>query len=202
MIQVYGTSLSGNCHKVRMILEALKLPYAWTEIDSGRGETRAPEFLARNPNGKVPVLEPEPGVYLPESNAILFYLAEGSPLVPSDRLARARVLAWLFFEQYSHEPFIAVARFLRRFHPDPSSQRVLAESKLAGGYRALEVMEEHLSREPFMVGGRYTIADIALYAYTHVADDGGFDLSRFPAINAWLARVAAQPGYVAMAAAA
>ncbi|HEY2862921.1 MAG TPA: glutathione S-transferase family protein [Casimicrobiaceae bacterium] len=202
MIKVYGMSLSGNCHKVRMILEALQLPYAWIEIDPGLGETRTAEFLARNPNGKVPVLEPEPGVYLAESNAILFYLAEGSPLVPSDRLARARVLAWLFFEQYSHEPFIAVARFLRRFHPDPSSQHALAESKLAGGYRALEVMEGQLTREPFMVGGHYTIADIALYAYTHVADEGGFDLSRFPAINTWLVRVAAQPGYVAMAAAA
>jgi glutathione S-transferase len=199
MIKVYGTSLSGNCHKVRMALEALHLPYAWTEIDSSKGETRTPEFLAKNPNGKVPVVELEPGVYLPESNAILCYFADASPLMPADRLLRARVLAWLFFEQYSHEPFIAVARYLRLFHPDPPSQRELAESKLPGGYRALEVMEKALADEPFLVDGRYTIADIGLYAYTHVASDGGFDLSRFPAVRAWLARVAAQPGYVAMA---
>lgn len=199
MIKVYGTSLSGNCHKVRMALEALHLPYSWIEIDSSKGETRTPEFLARNPNGKVPVAELEPGVYLPESNAILCYLADSSPLIPADRLLRARVLQWLFFEQYSHEPFIAVARYLRLFHPDPPSQRALAESKLPGGYRALEVMEKALADEPFLVDGRYTIADIGLYAYTHVASDGGFDLSRFPAIRAWLARVAAQPGYVAMA---
>ena len=114
-------------------------------------------------NGKVPVLEIEPGVYLPESNAIICYLADESALMPSDRLSRARVLAWLFFEQYSHEPYIAVARFLCRFHPDPSSQRALAESKLPGGYRALEVMEKELGKEPFLVGRRYTVADIALY---------------------------------------
>jgi glutathione S-transferase len=198
MMRVYGTSDSGNCHKVRMTLEALKLPYEWTEIDSTKGETRTALFLVMNPNGKVPVLEIEPGNCLPESDAILFYLAEGTPLLPSERLARARVLQWMFFEQYSHEPYIAVARFLRRFHPDPASQRELAESKLAGGYRALEVMEKHLERNPFFVGGRYSIADIALYGYTHVANEGGFDLERFPAVRAWLARVQGQPGYVGM----
>jgi len=200
MIKVYGMSLSGNCHKVRMVLEALHLPYAWNEIDSSKGETRTPEFLARNPNGKVPVVELEPGVYLPESNAIICYLADGSPLMPDDRLLRARVLQWLFFEQYSHEPYIAVARFLCRFHPNPPSQRALVESKMPGGYRALEVIEKALADAPFLVGGRYTIADIGLYAYTHVADEGGFDLARFPAIRSWLSRVAAQPGYVAMVA--
>jgi glutathione S-transferase len=183
-----------------MALEALHLPYAWTEIDSSKGETRTPEFLARNPNGKVPVVELEPGVYLPESNAIICYLADASPLMPSDRLLRARVLSWLFFEQYSHEPYIAVARFLCRFHADPPSQRALLESKMPGGYRALEVLEKALADAPFLVGGRYTLADIALYAYTHVADEGGFDLARFPAIRSWLSRVAAQPGYVPMVA--
>ena len=200
MIKVYGTSMSGNCHKVRMVLEALRLAYQWFEIDPGKGETRTSEFLGRNPNGKVPVVELEPGVYLPESNAIIWYLAEGSPLLPDDRLSRARVLAWLFFEQYSHEPYIAVARYLCLFHPDPPSQRALVESKMPGGYRALEVMEKTLAGQPFLVDGRCTIADIGLYAYTHVASDGGFDLSRFPAIRAWLERVAAQPGYVAMVA--
>jgi glutathione S-transferase len=201
MLKVHGMSASGNCHKVRMVLEALRLPYAWNEVDTRSGATRAPEFLAMNPNGKVPVLEIEPGVYLPESNAIIFYLADETPLLPSDRLKRARVLQWMFFEQYSHEPYIAVARFLRRFHPDPESQRVLADSRMDGGYRALEVMEKHLAQGPFFVGGRYTIADIALYAYTHVAGDGGFDLARFPAVQAWLARVEAQSGYVRMRAA-
>ena len=198
MFRVYGMSASGNCHKVRMVLEALGLPYEWTEIDSVHGQTRTPDFLAKNPNGKVPVLEIEPGVFLPESNAILCYLADETPLLPTDRLERARVLQWLFFEQYSHEPYIAVARYLRRFHPDPASQRALAESKSDGGYRALAVMEHQLANEPFLAAGRYTIADIALYGYTHVAGEGGFDLARFPAVTAWLARVEAQPRYVRM----
>jgi glutathione S-transferase len=198
MLRVYGMSASGNCHKVRMALEALGRPYAWTEVDPAGGDTRKPEFLAMNPNGKVPVLEIESGTFLPESNAILWYLADGTSLLPTDALPRARALQWMFFEQYSHEPYLAVARYLRKFHPDPESQRALAESKLNGGYRALEVMEGHLVREPFFVGGRYSIADIALYAYTHVAGEGGFDLERFSAVRAWLKRVTGQRGYVAM----
>ena len=198
MLRVYGMSVSGNCHKVRMALEALGRPYAWTEIDTGRGQTRTPEFLAMNANGRAPVLEIEPGTYLSESNAILWYLADGTALVPSGALPRARVLQWLFFEQYSHEPYIAVARYLRKFHPDPTAQRALADSKMSGGYRALEVMEGELAQEAYFVGGRYSIADLALYAYTHVAGDGGFNLERFPAVRAWLRRVEGQPGYVAM----
>jgi glutathione S-transferase len=200
MFRVYGMSDSGNCHKVRMTLDALSRPYTWTEVDILRGVTRTPEFLAMNPNGKVPVLEIEPGSYLAESNAIIWYLADGTPLLPSGALERARVLQWLFFEQYSHEPYIAVARFLRKIHPDPGSQRALADSKLNGGYRALEVMEGQLARTPFFVGERYSIADVALYAYTHVAHEGGFDLGRFPAVRAWLDRMQAQPGCRAMAA--
>ena len=149
MVKVHGMSASGNCHKVRMVLEALKLPYVWHEVDTRSGATRTPAFLAMNPNGKVPVAEVEPGVFLPESNAIMYYLADGTPLLPSNRLKRARVMEWLFFEQYSHEPYIAVARFLRRFHPDPDSQRALADSRMDGGYRALGVMEAQLAREPF-----------------------------------------------------
>jgi glutathione S-transferase len=198
MFRVYGMSGSGNCHKVRMTLDALSLPYTWTEMDILGGVTRTPEFLAMNPNGKVPVLEIAPGTYLPESNAILWYLADGTALLPSAALERARVLQWLFFEQYSHEPYIAVARFLRKFHPDPGSQRALADSKMNGGYRALEVMDAQLARRPFFVGERHSIADIALYAYTHVAHEGGFDLERFPSVRAWLERVEAQPGCVAM----
>jgi glutathione S-transferase len=201
MVKVHGMSASGNCHKVRMVLEALKLPYVWHEVDTRSGATRTPAFLAMNPNGKVPVAEVEPGVFLPESNAIMYYLADGTPLLPSNRLKRARVMEWLFFEQYSHEPYIAVARFLRRFHPDPDSQRALADSRMDGGYRALGVMEAQLAREPFFVGGHYTIADIGLYAYTHVAPEGGFELARFPSVRTWLARVEAQPGYVKMSAA-
>jgi glutathione S-transferase len=198
MLRVYGMSSSGNCHKVRMTLEALARPYTWTEIDTRRGTTRTPEFLAMNPDGKVPVVEIEPGSYLAESNAILWYLAEGTPLLPSDSLQRARALQWLFFEQYSHEPYIAVARFLRKHHADPASQRALADSRMDGGYRALGVMEGHLEHTAFFVGERFTIADIALYAYTHVADDGGFDLERFPAVRAWLDRVSTQPGCTSM----
>ena len=198
MVKVYGMSASGNCHKVRMVLEALDQPYQWTEIDTVAGQTRTPEYLAMNANGKVPVLEIEPGVYLPESNAIICFLADGSVLMPTERLERARVLQWLFFEQYSHEPYIAVARFLRRFHPNPESQRALADSKMAGGNSALGVMEGHLRSHPFFVGGRYTIADVALFAYTHVAHEGGFDLARFPSVKAWLARVESQPGFVRM----
>src|SRR5258706_7264673 len=171
MLRVYGTSASGNCHKVRMTLEALARPYTWTEIDILRGTTRRPGFLAMNPNGKVPVLEIEPGTYLPESNAILWYLAEGTALLPSDPLRRAQVLQWLFFEQYSHEPYIAVARFLRKFHPDPESQRALADSKMSGGYPALEVLERRLAQERIFVGGRETNADHALHACSHVAKD-------------------------------
>jgi glutathione S-transferase len=152
-----------------------------------------------NPNSKVPLLEIEPGVWMAESNAITMYLADGSPLVPKIRLEHARALQWMFFEEYSHEPFIAVARYLNRSHPDPASQRKLAQSKFEGGYRALGVMEDQLQREPFLVDCGYSVAEIALYAYTHVAGEGGFDLDRYPAVRAWLARVEAQPGYVPMA---
>ena len=126
MLRVYGMSTSGNCHKVRMTLEALSRPYEWTEIDTVRGDTRTAEFLKMNPNGKAPVLEIEPGTYLAESNAILWHLASGTPLRPDNRIDRAEALQWMFFEQYSHEPYIAVARFLRKFHPEPQSQRALA----------------------------------------------------------------------------
>jgi glutathione S-transferase len=198
MFRVHGMAASGNCHKVRVTLDMLSLPYQWTEVDTVKGTTRTPEFLAMNPNGKIPVLEIEPGSYLPESNAIICYLAEGTRLMPSDRLGRARALQWMFFEQYSHEPYIAVARYLRKLHPDPESQRALADSKMEGGYRALQVMEGHLSRSLFFVDDRPTVADIALYAYTHAAADGGFELTRFPAVCAWLDRVASQPGCSAM----
>jgi len=196
MLTAYGNSDSGNCYKIKLVLEQLRIPYRWKETNSVGGETRTPEFLAKNPNGKVPLLELEDGVFLPESNAILCYLAEGSPLLPSGRLDRARVLQWMFFEQYSHEPYIAVARSILRYLPPDSPRRAELPRLRERGARALGVMEQHLAKEPFFAAGRYTIADIALYAYTHCAADGGFDLSEFPHIEAWLARVKAQPHHI------
>jgi glutathione S-transferase len=198
MFTVYGMSDSGNCYKVKLTLEQLALPYRWVEVDSARGETRTLKFLAMNSNGKVPLLSLEDGTFLPESNAILNYLAEGSRLLPSERLEHARVLQWMFFEQYSHEPYVAVARSIVRYHPPDSPRRAELPKLLERGNQALSVMEQHLRRVPFFPGNRYTIADIALYAYTHVAADGGFDLSDFPAVKTWVDRVRAQPRHVPM----
>ena len=198
MLTVYGMADSGNCYKVRLALEQLQLPYRWVEVDSTKGGTRTAEFLAMNPNGKVPTLQLENGAFLPESNAILSYLAEGTPLYPAGRLGRARGLQWMFFEQYSHEPYVAVARYIRRYLPEDSPRRAELPRLQDRGHQALGVMEQHLAREPYFAGGGYSIADIALYAYTHCAADGGFDLSRFPAVNAWLARVRAQPRHAPM----
>jgi len=199
MFTVYGTADSGNCYKVKLALEQLGLPYRWVEVDSTRGETRTAEFLARNPNGKVPTLELEDGAFLPESNAILHYLADGSALLPAGRLERARVLQWMFFEQYSHEPYVAVARSILRNTPPDSPRRAELPRLRERGHQALAVMEGHLARRPFFVGERYSIADIALYAYTHCAADGGFDLGRYPSVHAWLARVRTQPRHVPLA---
>ncbi|HZN85358.1 MAG TPA: glutathione S-transferase family protein [Burkholderiales bacterium] len=198
MVTVYGMADSGNCYKVKLALETLALPYRWVEVDSTKGGTRTPEFLARNPNGKVPTLQLEDGSHLPESNAILFYLADGTPLLPGDRAGRARVLQWMFFEQYSHEPYVAVARFILRYLPAGTPRRAELPRLQERGHQALAVMEQHLAQAPWFAGGRYTVADIALYAYTHCAADGGFDLARYPAVAAWLARVKAQPGHVAL----
>ena len=196
MLTVYGMADSGNCYKVKLALEQLKLPYRWVEVSTTKGETRTGEFLARNPNGQVPTLQLEDGQYLPESGAILCYLAEGTPLLPADRLERARVLQWMFFEQYSHEPCIAVARAILRYQPPDSPRRAELPRLQERGHKSLGVMQQHLAREPFFAGGSYSVADIALYAYTHCAADGGFELARYPAIVAWLARVRAQPRHV------
>jgi glutathione S-transferase len=195
---VYGMSSSGNCYKVRLLLEQLRMPYTWIEIDTRSGRTRSAEYLQKNPNGRVPLLELEPGQYLAESDAILYYLAEGTPFWPAQRRARAEVLQWMFFEQYSHEPFIAVARFICAFLPPDHARRAELPQLHERGARALAVMEQHLRGCRFLVADRYTIADIALYAYTHAAGDGGFDLRAYPAIDEWLGRVEAQPGYVPM----
>ena len=190
--------VSGNCYKVRLC--ARQAGFALTLKDYGLhdGATRQPEFLARNPNGRVPMLELDDGRCLPESGAILWYIAEGSPLIPADRWDRAEMLQWMFFEQYSHEPYVAVARFWLKFAPaaEMAKKQHLVPEWHAKGNAALGVMESHLAKRDWFAAGRYTIADIALYGYTHSAADGGFDLGAYPAVSAWLARVAAQPGHV------
>ncbi|SAK41160.1 glutathione S-transferase [Caballeronia hypogeia] len=194
--QVHGVSPSGNCYKVRLALEQLGLPYVWHEVDMMHGATRTDDFKKLNPNGKVPVLVIDDKTTLTESDAILCYLAEGTPLMPAERLERAQVLQWMFFEQYSHEPHIAVARFILQFQKRTDDPRL--PEKIAGSYRALDVMEQHLATRTFFVGERYTVADIALYAYTHVAAEANVDLARYPAIRAWLDRVRGQPRHVEM----
>ena len=194
MYKVYGMSSSGNCYKVRLLLTQLGETFEWIEVSTLKKQTRTPEFLKLNPNGKVPLLQLPDGRLLPESNAILCYLAEGSAYLPADRWLRAEVLQWLFWEQYSHEPYIATARFILHFVKDPDEPSL--PLKRERGYQALAVMEQHLSHRAFFVCETYTVADLALYAYTHVAHQGGFDLARFPAVQAWLGRVAAQPRHL------
>jgi glutathione S-transferase len=198
-VRLHDYLLSGNGYKVRLLLTQLGIPFQRIEYDITRDETRTPAFLENvNANGRIPVLETEEGTLLPESNAILFFLAEGTPFLPDDRLEKARTLQWMFFEQYSHEPNIAVARaWLHVFDVEMTEERRAAlETRQKLGYDALGVMEEHLKSNDYFAGGRYSVADIALYAYTHVADEGGFDLGCYPAILAWLERVSSQPGYI------
>lgn len=198
MYKVYGDYRSGNCYKVQMILDLLSLPYQWVAVDILNGETQTEAFLEKNPNGKIPVLELDDGTCLWESNAILNFLAEGTSLLPTEPRLRTQVLQWQFFEQYSHEPYVAVARFIKLYQNMSAEREKEYERCLVLGYRGLKVMERQLQRTDFLVGDSFTIADIALYAYTHVAAEGGFDLTDFPAIRAWLARVASQPKHVPM----
>jgi glutathione S-transferase len=195
-MKLYDSTDSGNAYKVRLALAHLNLPFERIELNTDNGETRTPSYLAKNPNGKVPALELASGEILCESNAILFYLATGTALLPADDLDRARVLQWMFFEQYSHEPYIAVSRHVIKHLELSDERRALLESKREPGRKALGVMEGHLESRGFFVAEQFSIADIALYAYTHVADEGGFDLTDYPAIRAWLARVGSQPGHV------
>lgn len=198
MLKVYGDYRSGNCYKVKLMLNLLGIPYEWIAIDILKGETQTEAFLAKNPNGKIPVLEFEDGTCLWESNAILNYLANDSQFLPTEPRLRTQVLQWQFFEQYSHEPSIAVARFIRLYQNMPEERLAEYQRCHVMGYKALKVMERQLQNTPYLVGEQYSIADIALYAYTHVADEGGFDLSNFPSIRMWLDRVASQPGHVGM----
>jgi glutathione S-transferase len=194
MISVYGYTPSGNCWKVGTILRLTGKPFRWVEVDSNAGETRTPEFLARNPVGKIPVAELEDGTVLIESNAILGHFAEGTAYLPPAGLPRTRVYEWLFFEQYSHEPYIAVARNIVAFLRQEKEQATRLEQCRVGGERALGVMEKRLSSHDWLTDDGPTIADIALCAYTQVADEGGFDLARWPGVSAWLGRMRALPG--------
>ena len=195
MVRLYDFLPSGNGYKVRLLLRQLSIPYELIEMDITRGETRTPGFLAKNPNGRIPLIELDDGRFLAESGAILFYFAEGTRFLPADRWERAEVLQWMFFEQYSHEPYIAVARaWLHLFGLDEERKRQLPQKQNLG-YDALEVMERRLAGHQYFVGNDPSIADIALYAYTHVADEGGFDLARFPAVIRWLDRIRSWPGY-------
>jgi glutathione S-transferase len=196
MPTLYDYLDSGNGYKIRLLLAQLNQPYRHVELDIMKGETRTPQFLAKNPNGRIPALELDDGTILPESNAILWYLAENTPFVPSDRLGRAQVLQWMFFEQYSHEPYVATARFIVRHMPPGDPRHAELPERRKKGHAALAVMERHLSTRSFFVSERYTIADIALYAYTHVAGDAAFDLSPYPNVLAWIGRVAAQPRHI------
>ena len=198
MITIYGYSPSGNCHKLRMLLGHLGCDYRWIEIESPYGGTRTPEYLAKNPNGKVPMIETDDGRVMVESNAILTWLADGTKYFAGDAWQRAQTLAWMFFEQYSHEPYVAVARFICGWTPLDSPRRVDLPKLRERGDQALGVMEKHLATNEWFSATGYGIADIALFGYTHCAEDGGFDLSRYPRIVAWLDRVRAQPGFVPM----
>ncbi|MGY3860419.1 glutathione S-transferase family protein [Aeromonas lacus] len=200
-MRLHGDLRSGNCYKAWLLARWLELPLEWVAVDIAAGETQTPDFLAMNPNGKIPVLELAPGDLLAESNAILFYLAQGSPLWPTDPRLQADVLKWMFFEQYSHEPYIAVARFIVRYLGRPESQEARLDGLKAGGEKALAVMEQQLKKSSYLCGEAPTIADIALYAYTHVAEEGIFSLQGWPAIRDWIARIEAHPHHMSLPAA-
>ncbi len=196
MIWLYDYLPSGNCYKVRLLLNQLGVAFERVELDIVKGEPRTSQFLRKFPNGRIPAVEFDDGKVLFESNAIIFYFAEDTPFIPASRFQRAQVLQWLFFEQYSHEPYIASVRYLL-MHPEvPDARRAILDTMRQRGYDALGVMEGHLKSRQWFVGERYSVADIALYAYTHIADQGGFDLAGYPAIRAWLDRVKSQAGHI------
>jgi glutathione S-transferase len=198
MLTLHQMHMSGNCYKVRLAARQLGIALALEDYGLHDGTTRKPDYLSRNPNGRVPMLELDDGRVLPESGAILWYLAEGTKLVPDDTWGRAETLQWMFFEQYSHEPYIAVARFWLAYAPkaELDKKRHLVGEWHEKGNAALAVMETHLSGRDWFAAGRYSIADIALFGYTHSATEGGFDLTRYPNVTAWLTRVASTPGYI------
>ncbi|MDJ0726255.1 MAG: glutathione S-transferase family protein [Prochloraceae cyanobacterium] len=196
MYRLYDFPPSGNSYKVRLLLTQLEISFEIVPVNILKKETRTKEFLAKNPNGRIPLLEIEPGQFLAESNAILFYLSQNTEYFPQDSWQQAKVMEWLFFEQFSHEPHLATSRYWITILGKAEEYQAELAKKQKLGYAALEVMEKHLSKNDFFVGNKYTIADISLFAYTHVADEGNFDLSRFPAILAWLERIKSQPKYI------
>jgi glutathione S-transferase len=199
MLTLYSMRRSGNSYKVRLLLARLAIPFRLVEIDILKGESRTPEFLAKNPNGQVPLLEVRAGRYLAESNAILWYLAGGTPLAPEDRIDRADALQWMFFEQHSLEPNIGAAWFwLNLIKGGRELQRNVLDDWMEEGYRSLAVMDNHLRHCRYFAADRFTIADIALYAYTHIAHECDYELDGFPYVRAWLARVAEEAGHVPM----
>lgn len=198
MYKLYEFATSGNCYKIRLAMSFLELAYERISIDITKGESRTDEFLKINPNGRVPVLETEDGSYLSESNAALWYLASSSSLLPSSRLEQAQVLQWMFFEQYSHEPFIATSRYWISILNAESEYKSQLDEKRPKGYAALDVMEGHLQKNCYLVGNSYSIADMALYAYTHVAHEGGFSLCNYSAINRWFKRIEGTKNYVSI----
>ena len=197
-MKIFGDSRSGNCYKIKLLAALLEIQHELIHVDILEGGTQTPEFLNKNPNGKIPVVELADGRCLSESNAIINFLASGSSLVSSDPYEYAKVQQWQFFEQYSHEPFIAVARFIAKYLGLPDDRRAEYESKQEGGHKALRIMEEQLQQTPYLTGGQLSTADISLYAYTHVAEEGGFDLQSYPAVRRWLNLIQSEPKYVGM----
>ena len=199
MYTLYGMTGSGNCYKPALLMKQLGIPFRWQEVNLLKGESHTSEFLALNPVGKVPTLVLPDSRTLSESNAMLCYLAEGSPMLPADRYARAQVLQWMFFEQYSHEPYIATVRFWIKFLDKREAWAEKIADARKKGVAALGVMEQQLAKTPFLTGEVYSVADIALYAYTHVAHEGDYAMDDYPAIRAWLRRIESQPGFERMA---
>ena len=194
-LKIYGDSRSGNCYKLQLLCAEMDIPYDWQEVDILAGDTRTPEFLSMNANGRIPLLELPDGRYLAESNAILCYLADGGDFFGHDAFSRAEILQWMFFEQYSHEPFIATSRFIIRYLGSPPERHAELLQKQEGGYAALGVMEHQLKEHAYITGDKFSVADIALFAYTHVADEGDFDLAGFRAVIDWVERIKSRPGH-------
>lgn len=197
-LKIFGDSRSGNCYKIQLLCAEMGIEYDWEEVDILAGDTRTTQFLEMNPNGKIPTLALPDGRFMSESNAILYYLADGSDFFAGDTYERAQILQWMNFEQYSHEPNVATARFIIKYLESPPDRQQSLDEKKTAGYKALDVMERQLERTPFISGDKYNIADIALYAYTHVAHEGGFELGKYPAIRAWMERISERPKYIPM----
>lgn len=196
---IFGDKNSGNCYKIQLLTALLEIRYDWKDVNILAGDTQRVDFISMNPNGKIPVLLLDDGRVISESNAILFFLAKDSAFLPEDHYQLAKVLQWMFFEQYSHEPYIAVARFISLYLGLPDERKAEYESKKQGGYRALKVMETSLKSQPFLCGEQFTIADISLFAYTHVCHEGGFSLENYPGIRNWINRIEKLDKFIPMA---